>query len=140
MPAAPEKVLQVASKPVNEDEDYLYLFYPETDTARQAGLESLRRLDTRLARSHVAVSLQATQSQLAAIRSFGAGVWDQLEQLTLPVLVGNGARDIMISAFASYAMSQRLLQAKVILYSDAGHAFLFQHAEEFGHEVLRFLR
>ena len=37
-------------------------------------------------------------------------------------------------------MSQRLSNAKVILYSDAGHAFLFQHAEEFGHEVLRFLR
>ena len=48
--------------------------------------------------------------------------------------------DVMISAFASYGMSQRLPNAKVILYSDAGHAFLFQHAEEFGHEVLRFLR
>jgi len=46
----------------------------------------------------------------------------------------------MIGALASYAMSQRLPHAKVIVYSDAGHAFLFQHAEEFGHEVLRFLR
>jgi hypothetical protein len=46
----------------------------------------------------------------------------------------------MISAFASYAMSQRLPHAKVILYSDAGHAFLFQHVEDFSHEVVRFLR
>jgi len=35
----------------------------------------------------------------------------------------------MIHAFASYAMSQRLPHAKVILYSDAGHAFLFQRAD-----------
>jgi len=44
------------------------------------------------------------------------------------------------ATLASYAMSQRLPHAKVILFSDAGHAFLFQHAQEFGHEVLRFLR
>jgi len=30
--------------------------------------------------------------------------------------------------------------AKVILYSDSGHGFLFQHAEDLGHEVLNFLR
>ena len=29
-------------------------------------------------------------------------------------------------------------RAKLILYSDAGHAFLFQYAEDFCAEVLRF--
>jgi pimeloyl-ACP methyl ester carboxylesterase len=140
MPAAPEKVWQVAGKPENSDEDFLYLFFPETEEGRQAGLASLRRLDTRLGKSHAAVSPEAIAAQRAAISSFGTGVWDRLEELTLPVLVANGAHDVMISAFASYTMSQRLPHAKVILYSDAGHAFLFQHAEEFGQEVLRFLR
>jgi hypothetical protein len=37
-------------------------------------------------------------------------------------------------------MSQRLPTAKVILYSDAGYAFLFQHADDVGREVLNFLR
>ncbi len=46
----------------------------------------------------------------------------------------------MLSSRGNSPGSQRLPNAKVILYSDAGHAFLFQHAEEFGHEVLRFLR
>ena len=55
------------------------------------------------------------------------------------MLVANGSHDVMISSFASYAMSQRLPNAKVILYSDAGHGFLFQHADEFGREVLSFL-
>ena len=90
--------------------------------------------------SHAEVSPKAVQAQLAAIRSFGTGVWDRLGELSLPVLVANGSQDVMISALASYAMSQRLPHAKVILYSDVGHAFLFQYAQEFGHEVLRFLR
>lgn len=140
MSAMPDKVLQIMGKPVNNDEDFLYLFFPETDKARQAGLASLRRLDTRLAASHAAVEPRAVEAQIAAIRSFGTGVWHRLGQLTLPVLIANGAHDVMIHAFASYAMSQRLPNAKVILYSDAGHGFLFQHAQEFGHEVLRFLR
>lgn len=139
LPVAPDKVWQVASKPVNDDEDFLYLFFPETDEGRRAGLASLRRLDTRLNESHAVVTPEAMAAQRAAISGFGRGVWDRLTELTLPVLVANGSHDVMISAFASYAMSQRLPHAKIILYSDAGHGFLFQHAEAFGHEVLRFL-
>jgi pimeloyl-ACP methyl ester carboxylesterase len=56
------------------------------------------------------------------------------------VLVANGAHDVMIHAYASYAMSQRLPNGKVVLYSAAGHAFLFQHHEDFAREVLEFLR
>ena len=82
---------------------------------------------------------EASEAQATAIGSYGTGVWDRLGELTQPVLVANGAHDVMVPAFASYAMSQRLPNAKVILYSDAGHGFLFQHADEFGHEVLRFL-
>jgi pimeloyl-ACP methyl ester carboxylesterase len=139
MPAAPDKVWQILGKPEVLDEDFLYHFFPETDEGRQVGLASLRRLDTRLGESRAIVAPEAIAAQRAAISSFGTGVWDRLGELTLPVLVANGAHDVMIHAFASYAMSQRLPHAKVILYSDAGHAFLFQHAEEFGHEVLRFL-
>ena len=139
MPATPEKVLQIMAKPDSDDDDVLYLFYPETDEARAAGLASLRRLDTRLSESHAEIGGDAAEAQLAAVTSFRSGVWDRLTELTLPVLVANGAHDVMISSYASYAMSQRLPHARVVLYSDAGHAFLFQHAEEFGGEVLRFL-
>jgi len=114
MPAAPERVSQITRKPVTDDEDVLYLFFPETDEGRQAGLASLRRLDTRLSESHADVAPEAVDAQRAAISSFGTGVWDRLPELTLPVLVANGAHDVMIHAFASYAMSQRLPNAKVI--------------------------
>jgi len=63
-----------------------------------------------------------------------------LEDLTLPVLVANGSHDVMVPAQHSFAMSQRLPNAKTVFYSDAGHAFLFQHPEEFGKVVLDFLK
>ena len=40
----------------------------------------------------------------------------------------NGAHDGMIYAFGRYDVSQQLPNAKVILYSNAEHSFLFQHA------------
>ncbi|MCM3298379.1 alpha/beta fold hydrolase [Streptomyces sp. NPDC058947] len=138
LPAPPARVAQTTGKPDNGDEDFLYLFYPETEKARAAGLASLRRLDHRLKQSNAAVGDEAFRGQLAAIGGFN-GYWGRQEELTLPVLVANGAHDVMIHAYATYAMSQRLPNAKIILYSDAGHGFLFQHPEDFAHEVNRFL-
>ena len=139
-PPQPGKVGQTAYKSASlGDEDYLYLFFPETDAARAAGLASLRRLDYRLNRSHAEVSPGQMTAQIAATRAF-KGLWDRVPDLTLPVLVANGAHDVMIHAYASYAMSQRLPDGKVVLYSDAGHGFLFHHHQDYAREVLQFLR
>jgi pimeloyl-ACP methyl ester carboxylesterase len=138
LPAPPERTQQTVAKAANGDEDFLYLFFPGTEAARAAGLASLRRLDHRLQQSHAVVGPEEVRGQLRAISAF-KGFWHRQEELRLPVLVANGAHDVMIHAYATYAMSQRLPDAKVILYSDAGHGFLFQHHEDFAHEVNRFL-
>ena len=82
--------------------------------------------------------------QVVAITAALAAPWEQvvanLKKITLPVLYANGAHDVMIDAFASYAAVQELPNAKLVLYSDAGHAFLFQHLEDFTAEVEGFLR
>ncbi|WP_458316547.1 alpha/beta fold hydrolase [Mycolicibacterium brisbanense] len=137
-PAPPPRVGEILTHAVNDDEDYLYLFFPETDEGRAAGLASLRRLDVRLNRSRAAVQDETYRAQLTAIGAFG-GYYDRLGELKLPVLVANGAHDVMINSYASYAMSQKLPDAKVVLYSDAGHGFLFQHISDFAHDVNRFL-
>jgi pimeloyl-ACP methyl ester carboxylesterase len=139
MPQMSEKTFTTAVTQDPTDETYLYLFWPENDHGRAKGLETLRRLDYRLDTSHAAVSPEAVQGQVNAILT-NTGYWDRLTELTLPVLVANGGDDVMIHAYGSYAMSQRLPHAKVVLYSDAGHGFLFQHHQEFGQEVTRFLR
>jgi len=138
-PKPSAKVGEILTHAVNDDEDYLHLFFPETERARTAGLASLRRLDVRLATSGAAVQDETYRGQLTAVATF-AGYYDRLGELTLPVLVANGAHDVMINSYATYAMSQKLPDAKVVLYSDAGHGFLFQHVEDFAHEVDRFLR
>ncbi|MET8564534.1 alpha/beta hydrolase [Streptomyces flaveolus] len=138
LPPQPERTRQTVGQPVNHDEDFLYLFFPETEGARAAGLASLRRLDHRLKESHAVVGPEAVRGQLKAISTF-EGYWHRQGELGLPVLVANGAHDVMIHAYATYAMSQVLPDAKIVLYSDAGHGFLFQHHEDFAHEVNRFL-
>lgn len=50
MPQPDPKIWQVATKPVNDDDDFLYLFFPDEDPGRKRGLESLRRLDDRSCR------------------------------------------------------------------------------------------
>ena len=61
-----------------------------------------------------------------------------LGKLSMPVLVGNGIGDVMVPAEHSFAIAKKAPRAKLILYPDAGHAFLFQYAEDFCAEVLRF--
>lgn len=138
LPTPSARTQQVMSKPVNVDDDFLHLFYPETEEAVAAGRASLERLENRLKESQAVVGPEAVRGQLGAISSF-KGFWHRQEELTLPVLVANGAHDVMIHAYATYAMSQKLPNAKAILYSDAGHGFLFQHHDDFAHEVNRFL-
>ncbi|MET9297001.1 alpha/beta hydrolase [Streptomyces sp. NPDC003077] len=138
LPPPPPRVARITGKVVNDDEDFLYLFFPETEKARAAGLASLRRLDRRLTESKAVVGPEAFRGQIAAISGF-RGYWDRQGELALPVLVANGAHDVMIHAYATYAMSQRLPDAKAVLYSDAGHGFLFQHPQDFAREVNAFL-
>ena len=63
------------------------------------------------------------------------GCGPSLEAIKQPVLYANGVHDVMIPAIASYVAVQHLDRATLVLYSDAGHAFLFQHASAFATEV-----
>ena len=141
-PAPPEKVWTVASKPVNDDADFLYLFFHDTESSQNAGQRHLARLRTRMEPFSPPVAMQTVAAQAGAIRAWGAGIGNalpRLGQLQQPVLVANGQFDRMVHAYNSYVMAQRLPSAKLVLYPDAGHAFLFQHAQAFAADVLAFL-
>jgi pimeloyl-ACP methyl ester carboxylesterase len=146
VPGTPEldpRVPQKMTAPVNADEDYLYLFFGPGEDAQARGVESLRRLDTRLSRSHAEVSAESWGNQLAAIGTWASGegsAWSRLEELTHPTLVANGAHDVMVDSGNSFAMVQRMPNANAVFYGDAGHGFLFQHPDEFARMVLDFLR
>ncbi len=70
----------------------------------------------------------------------GDSAWNRLDEITIPVLVANGAHDVMVDAGDSFAMVRRMKNATALFYGDAGHAFLFQHPDAFGKATLDFLR
>ena len=141
-PRAPAHVWEVAPKLVNDDEDFLYLFFPEHEDGRAAGIAHLARLGQRDEDRGPAVSLEGVTAQAIAIFEWAKGEGSSLPRLgeiTIPVLVANGVDDVMIHAHNSYVMAQRLPNAELILYRRAGHGFLFQHPERFARAVTEFL-
>jgi pimeloyl-ACP methyl ester carboxylesterase len=139
-PAPDPEVGQVAGKPVNDAEDLLYLFFPPSPEGRAAGVASLERIS---ATPHPAVvSSAGVHAQSAALMSWSSGTesaWDRLTELEMPILVAAGAQDQLMDAYHSYAMVRRLPNANLLIYGDAGHAFLFQRPEQFGRQAVDFL-
>lgn len=136
-PAPHPRVREVMAHPVNGEDDFLFLFFADSDTSRAAGRAYLERLAAVPDRVPV-VTGPAFVGQLKAIGA-SPGVRDRLGQLAMPVLVANGVHDVMIPAYRSYVIASEAPDAKLILYPDSGHAFLFQYAEDFAAEVARFL-
>ena len=53
----------------------------------------------------------------------------------MPVFVANGESDPMILPHFSYLLAGLIPQARVKIYPDAAHGFLFQHHAEFARDV-----
>lgn len=141
-PAGAE-VWQVATRPVNTDEDFLFLFFEPSASSQQAGREYLARLNRRadaFARQVDAVAWQAQLKAAAGVRDAQTSLLSRLREIAQPVLVANGRHDIMAPTYASFAMVQELPRGWLKIYPDSGHGFLFQYPDEFGDDVLRFLR
>ncbi|MDM0069606.1 alpha/beta hydrolase [Variovorax sp. J31P207] len=139
---ADASIWQIATKPVNDDQDFLFLFFEPTPTSRSAGQAYLSRLSARKDAFVKHVEPAAWQAQLKAARAVGSestSLLPRLSKVRHPVLIANGRHDVMVPTYASYAMSQQLPNAKLVVYPDSGHGFLFQYPEEFADEVLRFV-
>ena len=135
-------VIQTATKPVNEDDDFLYLFFDGSDARREAGRRYLSRLRRRVEPPSPPTRMETIRAMAIALGDWRSGkdaAFERLPDLKQPTLVANGVHDVMVGAYDSFVMSQHLPDAELVLYSDAGHGFLFQHAERFAERVNRFL-
>lgn len=86
--------------------------------------------------------LQARDAQMDAITEWGIPDPSQLDRLagiTQPVLVANGDNDIMIPTPNTWLLAQHLPNARVRIYPDSGHGFLWQWPEEFAALIHSFL-
>jgi pimeloyl-ACP methyl ester carboxylesterase len=142
-PEMSQDVIGIMTKPAATVDDLLFLFYPDTKAARARGADHLKNVSARLGAGGPQVSEDAAMGQLQAVAKILAAPFDEvrstLEAIKQPVLYANGVHDVMIPAVASYVAVQHLDDATLVLYSDAGHAFLFQHARAFSTQVANFL-
>ncbi|MEU5031442.1 alpha/beta fold hydrolase [Streptomyces milbemycinicus] len=126
----------------NHPEDLLSLFFEVTPTSQQKGREFLERRASRTEDRDKPAGLQARDAQMDAITEWGIpdpSQLDRLAGLTQPVLVANGDNDIMIPTPNSWLLAKHLPNARVRIYPDSGHGFLWQWPEEFAALVHSFL-
>ncbi len=142
-PAPDPQVRAILGQAEVGGDDLVYLFFPDTDTGRAAGRAYLARVAARLATGRPEMSEAASTGQFTAIGKSAAVPFDRtradLETITQPVLCATGMRDVMIPALSAYVAVQHLADATLVIYGDAGHAFLFQHARDFAAQVTHFL-
>jgi pimeloyl-ACP methyl ester carboxylesterase len=123
-------------------EDLLALFFERSDVSVAKGQEFIQRIFTRTEDRDANTTLKTRDAQLDAYGAWGAPDPSKLNRLagiTQPVLVANGDNDRMIPTSNSYVLADKLPDAKLTIYPDAGHGFLFQYPTEFAAEVEAFL-
>jgi pimeloyl-ACP methyl ester carboxylesterase len=123
--------------------DFLFLFFEPTPTSQAAGRDFLERRQRRQKDRESLTTPQAMNAQAAAIAAWGmrkSPPYARLNEIQQPALVANGEHDIIVPTVNSFILSQRLPNAYLIVYPDAGHGFLFQYSELFGLHVSLFLQ
>ena len=138
---APEVIGAVGASEPNPD-GYLGVFFTHSDESRQSGIQTLGRLTARSADRDKPTTWQTRQAQYDAVCTWGIpdhGLLRRVEAIDMPVFVANGDSDPMILPRYSYLLAGLIPQARVKIYPDSAHGFLFQHHAAFAADVSEFL-
>jgi pimeloyl-ACP methyl ester carboxylesterase len=131
-----------AMKDIQGQEDILYLFFSPSPESQAKGVQFVNRIFSRTTDRDILPNLTTRDVQSAAIIEWGIrdpAKLVRLESILAPTLVANGDNDIMVPTVNSYLLAGHLPNARLIIYPDANHGFLFQYAHEFAAEVNAFL-
>lgn len=123
-------------------EDLLTLFFERSETSVAKGWEFVERIFTRTEDRDVGTDLTTRDAQLDAVTTWGipdASRLNRLAGITQPVLAVNGENDRMVPTPNTFLLAERLPNAQLKIYPDAGHGFLFQYPAEFAAELEEFL-
>ncbi|KHO18312.1 alpha/beta fold hydrolase [Mycolicibacterium setense] len=115
------------------------LFFTRTGHGKSEAKAFIKRLRERTDDRDKAMALGAFRTQLKAIHAWGLEKPADLSTIRQPVLVANGDDDRMVPTRNSYDLAQRLPDATLRIYPDAGHGGIFQAHERFVPEALEFL-
>ena len=116
-----------------------FLFFTRTPNGRRAGKDFLARLKERTEHRDKRISLRSYGAQLKAIHRWGRQTPADLSVVHQPILVANGESDRMVPTSNSRDLAQRLPNADLVIYPDAGHGGIFQFHDQFVARTLAFL-
>jgi len=138
---APE-VIGAVGAPETTPQGYISVFFAPTDTSREAGRQAAGRIFGRTANRDEPTTWQTRQAQYDAVCAWGIpnhALLQRVAGIGLPVFVANGDSDPMILPRYSYLLAGLLPNARVTIYPDSAHGFLFQHHGRFAADVHAFL-
>jgi pimeloyl-ACP methyl ester carboxylesterase len=138
---APE-VIGAIGTPQTSPEEYLGVFFARTSSSQQAGQQAMARMYARTQDRDTATTWVTRQAQYDAVCTWGIpdhALLQRLGCLEMPVFVANGDSDPMILPHYSYLLAGLIPQARVKIYPDSAHGFLFQHHTEFAADIEAFL-
>jgi pimeloyl-ACP methyl ester carboxylesterase len=138
---APE-VIGAVGTPQTSPEGFLGVFFTPSPASRQAGQESLGRMYARSEDRDTPTTWATREAQYDAVCAWGIpdhGLLQRLSCLEMPVFVANGDSDPMILPHYSRLLAGLIPQARLKIYPDSAHGFLFQHHAEFARDVDEFL-
>jgi pimeloyl-ACP methyl ester carboxylesterase len=139
---APE-VIAAVGQPETSPQGYLSVFFAPTDSSREAGQQAAGRIfGGRTTDRDDLCTWQTRQAQYDAVCTWGIPNHSLLQRVAAiehPVFVANGDSDPMILPRYSYLLAGLLPNARLTIYPDSAHGFLFQHHGRFAADVLAFL-
>ena len=138
---APEVIGAIGTRQTSP-EAYLGVFFTPSAASRQAGQEALRRMYARTEDRDKATTWATRDAQYDAVCTWGIpdhGLLQRLGAIDMPVFVANGDSDPMILPRYSHLLAGLIPDARVKIYPDSAHGFLFQHHAEFAADVEAFL-
>jgi pimeloyl-ACP methyl ester carboxylesterase len=135
-------VIGAIGTPQTSPENYLSVFFAQSASSQRAGQEALRRMYARTEDRDAATTWATREAQYDAVCTWGIPDHAKLQRLScleMPAFVANGDSDPMILPHYSYLLAGLIPQARVKIYPDSAHGFLFQHHAEFAADVEAFL-
>ena len=138
---APWVIEAVGSQERTPPENYISVFFAKSQISREEGKSALTRMFTR-EEHDMPTSWQTRIAQYDAVCEWGIpnhSLLQRLEAIEVPVFVANGESDPMVLPRYSYLLNGLLPDARMKIYPDSAHGFLFQHHTEFAADVNSFL-
>jgi pimeloyl-ACP methyl ester carboxylesterase len=134
--------IEAAARGESKPENLLYIMFAHTEASQAKGREFLARFLERQKERDTATSDAARDAQYDAIVEWGIPDYAAMQRLTAitnPTLIIQGDGDLMIPTKLSHLMAGLIPDARIRIYPDAAHGFLFQYPAEVAADVNAFL-